>query len=956
MTDAASDPRVVTIVRAALDTEPELRDEFVSARCRDDPMLRDAVLSLLDQAAALADLETGIDKATDASLQDQAAPDQLEGTRLGPFRVCERIGRGGMGVVYRAVREDSDFQQTVAIKLIRRGFDFDEVHRRFLRERRILARLNHPNLARFIDGGVTEDGRPWFALEHVQGESITRWCDQRRLGVRERVRRFLDVCRAVQYAHSQLVVHRDLKPNNILVDDLGAVKLLDFGISRLLMGDDDVESTITDLYQGPHALTPEFAAPEQFGGETEGVATDVYSLAMILYVLVAGAPPYCIDRRDLTAAQAAVRDTQAMPLAHAIERSGRSDDPEFLPQRLAARNTSVRSYRALVRGDLSRILDKALQKDPAFRYATVDAFADDLRRWLDGVPVQASGRHLGYRMGKFLSRNRLAVALSAAVVIAVIAGAIGTIIQFRQSRFEAERANAVQEYLVSLFENSGQSRQAAPTLDVETLLQNGVDRAQTEFAGKPLLQANLLSVLGRVHVEMGLTDQAEQLLEQAFELLERAGDTRSSLFIDVVFELARVMRDRQHYPQAEALLRRGLALLPANDPAQQVPFLRLLGIVVALNGDPQQGYTELQRALALQRRFEIPAGHRVAGLLGDIGYVLDLNGPVEESLPFYLESLEIGRRVYGVEHSDVANTLGNIGHNLHRRGMSAEARPYFVEALRIDEAVFTKPHTALAASLGNLALVEIEVGNFKDAESLLRRAMAIRESLFDPSDPRIAITASNLAVALTRQGKLEDAERLAQRAVDIYLGAEGDWLLRLASARHNLARVLHESGRSAEAVEQAQEAVSLFTRLRGERDPNTLAAEAMLAISIGADGRPHDAHEMLSQVIAVSIDVLPEKHPHWVQRFLQLAILEVQVGQDAMARTHFEAAIERGIRTMSETHVDIVEARLGLAETLMRLGENEHCNEQLERLQAVASEASFSEAHRLRLSSLVCDA
>ncbi len=238
--------------------------------------------------------------------------DPLLGERLGPFRVIERIGRGGMGMVYRGEREDADFIQIVAIKLIRRGFDFDDVQARFLRERRILAKLNHPNLARFIDGGVAPDGRPWFALEFVDGKAITRWCDAEHLAVRERVRLFLDVCAAVQYAHSQLVVHRDLKPSNILVGADGSVRLLDFGIAGLLEGNDDATRAVTTL-ASCYALTPEYAAPEQFARTAAGVGADVYSLGVILYELVTGVLPYTLDRHDLAAAERTVRDHPPEP-------------------------------------------------------------------------------------------------------------------------------------------------------------------------------------------------------------------------------------------------------------------------------------------------------------------------------------------------------------------------------------------------------------------------------------------------------------------------------------------------------------------------------------------------------------------------------------------------------------------------------------------------------------------
>ena len=325
------------ILRDALDTDPGERDSFLSMRCGADTQLRERVDALL---RGIADDDVS---SPDEDQHRSGSEDSLVGCMLGPFRVVERIGRGGMGIVYRGEREGADFNQQVAIKLIRRGFDFDDIRARFLRERRILARLSHPNLARFIDGGLAADGRPWFALEFVDGKPITAWCDAARLDIDARVRLFLDVCAAVQHAHTQLIVHRDLKPANILVDQGGNVRLLDFGIAKLVAGDEPGAQTTIGARP---VLTPEYAAPEQFGGELAGVATDIYALGAILYELVAGVLPIEIDRRDLAAAERMVREQPPSPLALAIAREPMDDASGGhapLERRLHDRNASLRT-------------------------------------------------------------------------------------------------------------------------------------------------------------------------------------------------------------------------------------------------------------------------------------------------------------------------------------------------------------------------------------------------------------------------------------------------------------------------------------------------------------------------------------------------------------------------------------------------------------------------------------
>ncbi len=331
---------VLKVLREALDLAPPERDRFVSRRCGDDAALHARVEDMLrglgEDEVECPEPESASWLPDDRSPSDNEVEDPLIGSRLGVFRVIERIGRGGMGIVYRGEREGADFSQEVALKLIRRGFDFDDVQTRFLRERRILARLSHPNLARFIDGGVGADGRPWFALEFVRGAPISRWCDAQRFGIRERVRLFLDVCAAVQHAHTQLVVHRDLKPGNILVDDSGAVRLLDFGVAGLLSGEggEGRHSTIGLR----HAMTPEYAAPEQFGGDV-GVAADVYALGVILYELVSGVLPYEFERGDLVRAERIVRETPPQSLTAAMSReSGLASSTSSSMDRSTARS------------------------------------------------------------------------------------------------------------------------------------------------------------------------------------------------------------------------------------------------------------------------------------------------------------------------------------------------------------------------------------------------------------------------------------------------------------------------------------------------------------------------------------------------------------------------------------------------------------------------------------------
>ncbi|HET9480691.1 MAG TPA: serine/threonine-protein kinase, partial [Candidatus Polarisedimenticolia bacterium] len=408
------------IFARAAGLRPAERAAYLDASCRGDAELRRRVQSLLDQDRDSAvRIAAGIGQAAALAAAEDGGLD--EGTRIGAWRIEREIGRGGMGTVYLASRADEQFQRTIALKLVR-GAVTPETLRRFLDERRILASLDHPNIARLLDGGATPDGLPYFVMEHVEGLPIDRFCDERTLAVKDRLRLFLQVCDAVQYAHARLVVHRDLKPGNVLVSRDAAVKLLDFGIAKLLAPD---PASGEPLQTGVSALrmTPEYASPEQVRGATVTTAADVYSLGVMLYELLSGRRPHEV--------------TGMTPAA--IERTLSEDEPI----RPSAAAPGPRDAKALT-GDLDSIVMKALRKEPEQRYGSVEQLAEDIRRHLDGLPVRARRGTWRYRGLKFVRRNRWALA-GAALLLAVVLGSAGAlIVQSRRIATERDRAIAAE--------------------------------------------------------------------------------------------------------------------------------------------------------------------------------------------------------------------------------------------------------------------------------------------------------------------------------------------------------------------------------------------------------------------------------------------------------------------------------------------------------------------------------
>jgi len=746
------------ILRDALDAGPGQREAFLSQRCGGDGALRARVDSLLDGID-----EAELDAATFSIGPDQADIDPLIGARLGPFLVIERIGKGGMGVVYRGIRESTDFVQEVALKLIRRGFDFDDIRARFLRERRILARLDHPNLARFIDGGVADDGRPWFALEFVRGEPITRWCDTRMLDLRSRVRRFLDVCAAVQYAHAQLVVHRDLKPGNILVDERGHVRLLDFGIARLL-GDEEAESTLTRAgHRG--VLTPEYAAPEQYAGEAAGVATDVYALGVIAYELTTGALPYELDRSDLASTERTIRERPAQPPLQAIARDG----ADALQARLRARDTSLHGYRRIVRGDLSRILDKALAKEPARRYASAQAFADDLARWLDGTPVRVSGDAFGYRLRKFVGRNRVAVGFAVLAALAVGAGMAATVWQMREARVQrdaaeasARRAEAVRDYVMLLFRDAAEKR-AGSDQTAREMLRNGAAKAvaHLEETGEEglstvLALAELYATMDDMEGSLALLDRilASPLLADVPDVQARARFLKS----DIEFSRGQLAQARTLLDQAQAWWR----LAPAR-------YRRELATSRLIQGRIERG----------EGRFE----DSVATLAAGIAEYRALAGPPDSSVGQMQVSLSI---------------------SLARLQRAEEGLQAAEAAYRTYEAIGEQNSGYGLGALTNRGQFRQMTGDPDGALADLRLAAKTRRSLFGPSS-ELAKTDSAIASILVERKQYDEAIALFEAARPMAIEFGGRNARVAADIQRKLATTYLFAGRAGDALATVDE-------------------------------------------------------------------------------------------------------------------------------------------------------
>jgi len=669
--------KLTDIVGESLDLPVAERDAFVRTRCGDDEALyREALIWLASAAGGENFLQQPlqVDTRLLQSATVAAAMPSWVGRRLGPYRIVGEVARGGMGSVFRAVRDDDEYHKIVAIKLIRPDLGGEAVAARFRMERQILAGLDHPNIARLIDGGTTEDGLPYLVMDYVEGEPIDRYCNRMLLGVRERLQLFCEVCAAVQFAHQHLVVHRDLKPSNILIDRDGKVKLLDFGIARLIDADADNPTTLT-------AFTPEYASPEQVKGEPITTASDIYSLGVLLYRLLAGRSPYRSDNSQLHALVREIVSTDpARPSASAGEsgRGGNAATPTLDTERL----------RRALRGDLDTIVLMALRKEPAQRYPSAEQFADDVRRHLDNRPVRARDGALAYRARKFLVRHRLGVALGTLAVAGLLTLSVYALQQARSAR--AERARAERHF-------------------------DGVRDLANRFVGDVFLQ--IVDVPGTAKAQQTLLDTGVEYLGR----LAADADNNRGLLLEVArgyIKLAQI-QERGLIPPAQraasansalAALKRADALAPPDARASE---LRLFAqtLLAGSEGDAQHfdaAKAQFETAAALAR-----AAHAAdepsaltqarANALAEFAKAPGIDMPVSQRLALTREAYagyQAAQRTAAndKERDDVANALATTSLFLARAQLedhddaqrNAKALAYAQDAIREQEAAYAK--------------------------------------------------------------------------------------------------------------------------------------------------------------------------------------------------------------------------------------------------------------------------
>jgi serine/threonine-protein kinase len=961
MSAARNWPQVKALFAQALEQPAQTRDAWITAACADDVALAAEVRSLLAAHEAPDRVAGGVAQLLSPLIgEGEAAPDT--GTTIGAYRLLRELGVGGMGRVYLAERVDGQFKQQVALKLIRSEFATAELHQRFLRERDTLARLSHPNIAQLHDGGLSSEGSPYFTLEFIEGEPITRWCDAQRLDIRARLQLLLKVCDAVQYAHRNLIVHRDLKPSNILVTAAGEPKLLDFGIAKPLAGPADAELTGTQT----RPMTPEYAAPEQVLGDAVTTATDVYALGVLLYLLLCGRMPYRGAALGQSSWIKAILEEVPEPLDQAVSRTMPSTtaptDADVAPTPTvidadtiaAARSTSPQALQRSLRGDLQRIVQRALAKSPEARYATVSAMADDLHAYLDGRAL--SGGTRTYRLRKFVRRHWLPLAAGALMFLVVLVAAIGLAWEAAQVDRQARTAGAVKDFVLDLFQKANPNVARGKLITLRDAVDAGAQRAEHLPDDQATVKAEILNTLGTIYYHLGAHQQAYDLHLRAFELVKTrredavlAANAERFAGVDVTSmgeqqrgqELADDALRRLHEAAApRVVLARALAsagwvaakredtarLQQTSDEAfalanqmpsdDEVTYLAMeqKGTLARKLHDLPHAVEYYRRALELVTRVDGVDEQQGITYRQQIGVAYGAMGKYDEARPYLEAAFASAKRVFG-ENSTRALRIGEVlGVDAFESGDVAGAEAHFARSIELAQTHVPPDESVLAELRLNHAEVLIDLGRYDRAEPLL---IGVRDFLAghagsDPAESSETLAALGELHLLT--GNLDAAEREERQALTILAQAHMDFT---APANTRLCRVELALGQLDAALQSGREARDNGMKIAGERSHDTASAHFAYGLALAAADKGTEAEGEFRAALRAYALLLPPDGLHLRSAPVRLALAQLL---SKNARGHAESmslvsqAIALDTQVLGEADPHTRDARATLAE------------------------------------------
>jgi len=866
---SAPDPRDEAVFDGALQLPAEQRAEYLRAACGEDAALRERVAGLLQaHAKASGPLEAPAVAPRRPTMAVVPPPGEKPGDRIGPYKILQQIGAGGCGVVFMAEQEHP-VRRRVALKVIKLGMDTKQVIARFEAERQALALMDHPNIAKVLDAGATDVGRPFFVMELVRGVKVTEYCDQNNLSTHERLELFTQVCRAIQHAHQKGIIHRDIKPSNILVtlhDGVPVPKVIDFGIAKATDQrlTDKTVFTQFDQFIG----TPAYMSPEQaeLSGLDIDTRTDIYSLGVLLYELLTGRTPF--DPKELMAAglegmRRAIREKEPPRPSTRLSTMLAADLTTVARQRHAAPPKLI----LLVRGDLDWIAMKALEKDRTRRYETASGLAQDIERYLRSEPVTARPPSQLYRFQKLVHRHRVVFAAGGAVTLSLVIGlGLSTWMFFRERQarlradHEARHRQQVALFLEDMLKGVGPSvALGRDTALLREILDKTVVRLAHDLKDEPDVQADLCNTIGEVYRALGQYDKAEQMHRSA-----RAAQSRPGVHAEVatsISDLALVLRDQGKFAEAELLQRQVLVLRrQALGPEHPEVAMALNNLALVLRSENKFSEAESlhREALAMQRKLSGDASPAVATSLNNLALTLRDEGKFTQAEDAFRQALAIQRHALGEQHPAIALTLDNLAFTLRDEGRLAEAETLAREALAMQRTFLGAEHPSVATALNNLALVLGQEGNLGEAEALHRQALAMRRSLLGEEHADVASSLDNLALLLRVAGRLEEAETLEREALAMRRKVLGEGHLSVAGSLNNLALILRDRGQLADAEASSRDALARARQVLGDDHPSVAVFLGNALDILLAQRKPGEADALADEILTPALARKPE--------------------------------------------------------------------------------------------------
>jgi len=897
--------QVKELFALALEKEPAERSRFLCQACSGDDRLRAEIESLL---ASFDGADTFLEDCPAADLLAEESS-AIAGKKIGAYRIVREIGRGGMAVVYLGERDDQSYRKQVAIKMVRPGIDTKQILHRFCNERQTLAALDHPNIVKLLDGGSTEDGLPYLVMEYVEGLPIDRYCDLHTLSIDDRLRLFRQVCSAVQYAHENLVIHRDLKPGNILIAKGGVPRLLDFGIAKLLNPEFFQTPLVTRTNWRP--MTPEYASPEQIRGHNVTTATDVYSLGILLFELLTGNRPYRDAGQSLLEMERLVCEVEPEKPSVVIQstvnqrkegtpvredKAGTAITPEWVSSQ---RGLQPAELQRRLRGDLDTITMKAIEKDPSRRYATASELSADIGRYLSHEPVLARPASATYRTRKYIRRHPVGVTVAAGVVL-LLAGFAGMqFFQLRRITRERDRANRVTEFMEGMFKISDPSEARGNSITAREVLDRESKDIDSGLSQDPELQAQMMHVMGDVYKDLGLFPRAQLLYERSADIRRRTLGPENAETLRSIDDLAWILNQEGHAAEAEKLQRQTVEVRRRVFGTHNLDTLKSMNHL-AWTLDREGNYTEAEHlereALDIRRRvLKIVDDRETAAAMNNLAATLGHEGHYSEAEKLKRETLEIRRRVLGPEHQETLTAMNNLAFTLQQEGRYPEAEALQRETLDLQRRILGPEHPDTLRSINNLAETLVRENQFAEAEHLQREALGIKQRVLGPEHQDTLWAMNGLAWTLQKEGHFSDSEKLFQQTLEIRRRILGPEHPNTLATMESLAATLDKAGRYCEAEKLSRQTVDMMRRVLGPEHPFSLQAADELAHILDGEGRYDEAEKLARQTLETQRRVLGRDHPDAAGTAYDLACVLAHTARSDEAIPLLRESVDHGL-------------------------------------------------------------